>query len=168
MTRRRLATLPWLSVHRVAGTLMLLLALAWTTGPQATQSAPVTAGDANLLSGAPLERAEVAARLAKIEADPALSAADRERLTDAYRQILDHLDALAEAKTTLGSLSELLAEAPAQTAAIRERQAAAVTPAEPVVKLPEGADLVTVQGLLAQERAAFATGRERLQFLEQG
>ena len=168
MTRRRLATLPWLSVHRVAGILMLLLALAWTTGPQATQSTPVTAGDANLLSGAPLERAEVAARLAKIEADPALSAADRERLTDAYRQILDHLDALAEAKTTLGSLSELLAEAPAQTTAIRERQAAAVTPAEPAVKLPDGADLVTVQGLLAQERAAVATGRERLQVLEQG
>ncbi len=160
------------SVHRVAGTLMLLLALAlalaWASGPQASQSAPVTAGDANLLGGAPLERAEVAARLAKIEADPALAAADQERLADAYRQILAHLDALAEAKATLGSLNELLAEAPVQTTAIRERLAAAVTPAEPAVKLPEGADLVTVQGLLAQERAAVATARERLQVLEQG
>ncbi len=160
------------SVHRVAGTLMLLLALAldlaWASGPQASQSAPGTAGDANLLGGAPLERAEVAARLAKIEADPALAAADQERLADAYRQILAHLDALAEAKATLGSLGELLAEAPVQTTAIRERLAAAVTPAEPAVKLPEGADLVTVQGLLAQERAAVATARERLQVLEQG
>ena len=158
------------SVHRVAGTLMLLLALAlaWASGPQASQSAPVTAGDANLLGGALLERAEVAARLAKIEADPALAAADQERLADAYRQILAHLDALAEAKATLGSLNELLAEAPAQTAAIRERLAADVTPPEPAVKLPDGADLVTVQGLLAQERAAVATARERLQVLEQG
>ena len=158
------------SVHRVAGTLMLLLALAlaWASGPQASQSAPVTAGDANLLGGAPLERAEVAARLAKIEADPALAAADQERLADAYRQILAHLDALAEAKATLGSLNELLAEAPVQTTAIRERLAVAVTPAEPAVKLPDGADLVTVQGLLAQERAAVATARERLQVLEQG
>ena len=162
------------SVHRVAGTLMLLLALAlalalaWASGPQASQSAPVTAGDANLLGGAPLERAEVAARLAKIEADPALAAADQERLADAYRQILAHLDALAEAKATLGSLGELLAEAPVQTTAIRERLAVAVIPPEPAVKLPDGADLVTVQGLLAQERAAVATARERLQVLEQG
>lgn len=165
---RRLAALPWLSVHRLAGTLMLLLSLAWATGLQASQSAPVTAADANLPSGASLDRAEVAARLAKVEADPALAAADLERLADAYRQILKHLDALAEAKATLGSLGELLAEAPVQTTAIRERLAAAVTPAEPAVELPDGADLVTVQGLLAQERAAVATARERLQVLEQG
>lgn len=117
--------------------------------------------------GSALIATEVAAARDALQDDPSLTAEERTRLGADLDQVLENLEALAQANDAALALRETQVTAPAQTATIRARLAAAAPLPDPPVDLPTTADRDAVQQRLDQEAAAVAAQQDRLTALEQ-
>jgi potassium efflux system protein len=134
--------------------ILLLLGLSQAAALTAESAAP-TMADARIQPTVSAEQIE--AKLAALADDQDLAEESRQRLSERYRKILTHLEALYRFQAQAEGYVQALEQAPIKTAALRAELAELKATSDPPVSLEADTTVAEIEQMLAREQAEAAS-----------